>query len=60
MTYKQVVAITHDKGILLSSYSGSGMSYKQYEFRQEKDEYKYAFIQFINGKVGSKIMANLY
>lgn len=60
MTYKQVVAITHDKGILLSSYSGSGMSYKQYEFRQDKDEYKYAFIQFINGKVESKIMANLY
>lgn len=60
MTYNQVVAITHDKGILLSSYSGYGTTYKDYEFRQDKDEFKYAWISFENGKVTSKAQANLY
>jgi hypothetical protein len=60
MTYNQVVAITHDKGILISSYSSSRTNYEQYEFRQDNDEYKYAFISFVNGKVKSKIEADLY
>jgi hypothetical protein len=60
MTYNQVVAITHDKGILKSSYSSSRTSSKLYEFRQDKDKYKYAYISFVNGRVKSMMEENLY
>lgn len=60
MTYDQVVSITHDKGILQYSYSGKGYSFKEYEFRQDGDEYKYAWIDFDNGKVSYKSEDNLH
>jgi hypothetical protein len=60
MTYNQVIAITHDKGSLIASYSGYGTTYKSYKFIQDKDTLQVAWIDFENGKVVSKAQANLH
>jgi hypothetical protein len=60
MPYKQVIAITHDKGILIASYSGYRSTYWSYEFRQDRDPLQVAWIDFENGKVVSKAQANLH